>query len=109
MNLSRSALNFSSPSGPLNDSLKPKKAKITSAPVACQPFVGRAEILGTMPPGDLVARTARLRNDQIELRMPRDNICLEIPGMLKPFRQRAAEQRDVVVLFEGELRLGLRA
>ena len=59
-----------------------------------------------MPHGDFVARHRQVSHDQVQFWIARDHICLEIPRVLKTFRQRAANQRDVVILLEGEF--GLR-
>jgi hypothetical protein len=76
---------------------------------AREPFVGRTEIFRAMAKSDFVAGDGEIAHDEVELGMPRDNVSLQIAGVLETLGQRAAEHRDVIVLLENELRLGLSA
>ena len=67
-NLSRSRFELPRPSAPLNDSLKPKNAKMTSALTLVSQSSRRAEVLGAMPGVDFIAGDGEIAEDQVVLR-----------------------------------------
>ena len=64
--------------------------------IAAQPLVRRAEILGTQPRPDLIAAEAQVAHRQLVLRKPRLQHGLEPAVVLKPLRQRVADDGDVL-------------
>ena len=98
MKFSRSLLNFSSPAGPANDSLKPKAAIRTSGFSSLSVWPWSLKCAWRGRKRQLVGRIAQVVDHQLQLGEPAVEQGLEVAVILHPLGQRVADQDDPVAL-----------
>ncbi len=100
MKSSRSFLNFSSPGGPANDSLKPKAAIKTSGFSSSSRVSVVVEMRLPRPQFQLVGRIAQVVEHQLKVREAAMKKGLEVRVILHPLGQRVADQDDAIALLQ---------